>query len=77
MKECETEGTHRLDREGHAGLHGAHGLVLGIVRHIGRGVEEVVDAMPAIRPHDGAPVLARNGLAEGMFNVKHEHATMG
>lgn len=33
------------------------------MRHIGRAVEEVVDAVPAIGPDDGAPVLARDGLA--------------
>ena len=44
---------HRLNRKGHPGLRLAGRLVLRVVRHVGRAVEERVDAVPAVRP-DGA-----------------------
>ena len=61
-------GTHGLDGERHAGLHRPHSLVFGVVRHVRRGVEEVVDAVPAVRAYDRAAVLARDGLAVDTSN---------
>ena len=46
----------------HAGFHRANSLVLRVVRDVGRGVEEVVDAVSAIRAHDRATILSCNWL---------------
>lgn len=46
--------THGLDRERHTGLHGADRLVFRIVRDVGCSMEQVVDAMPTVRTHNGA-----------------------
>lgn len=47
---------HGLDSEAHARLRGADGLVLGVVRDVGRAVEEGVDAVAAVGGDDGALV---------------------
>lgn len=41
---------HRLDGEGHAGFAFAHRLVLAVVRHVRRAVEQRVDSVAAVRP---------------------------
>lgn len=43
------QADHGLDGEGHAGLALADGLVLAVVRHVGRAVEQRVDAVAAVR----------------------------
>ena len=48
------EVDHGLDGEDVAGLHGAFGLVLGVVRHGGVGVEKLPDAVPAVGAHHRA-----------------------
>ena len=45
---------HGLDGKDVPGLHRPLGLVLGVVRHGGVGVEELPDAVPAVGAHDGA-----------------------
>jgi hypothetical protein len=49
-----TQVDHGLDGEDVSRLHGALGLVLGIVRHVGRGVEQLPDAVAAVGRDDGA-----------------------
>ena len=48
---------HRLDGEGLARRHDADRLVLGIMRDVGRGVEEVIDAVPRVRADDRASTI--------------------
>ncbi len=50
----DTKIDHGLDRKHMSWLHGALGLISGIMGHVGRGMEERADAMPAISGHDGA-----------------------
>ena len=70
--------TYRLDGEGHAGAHRADGLVLRVVRDVGRGVEEVVDAVSAVRAHDRATILSCNWLtvcgSRGRVSASGPHA---
>mgnify|MGYP006876293666 CR=1 FL=1 len=44
---------HGLDGEHHAGLAHAGGLVVLVVRHVGRAVKQVADAVAAVGAHDG------------------------
>mmetsp|Transcript_20646 Transcript_20646/g.62820 ORF Transcript_20646/g.62820 Transcript_20646/m.62820 type:complete len:250 (-) Transcript_20646:1121-1870(-) len=58
---------HGLDGEDVPLLHGPLGLVLRVVRHVGRRVEERPDAVAAVAAHDAAAVLlraARDGRPE-------------
>lgn len=48
---------HRLDGECHARFAFTDGLVLGIMRHVGRAVEELVDAVATVRADDTAVLL--------------------
>ena len=48
------QGNHGLDGEGHPGLRLAGRLVLSIVGHVGRAVEQRVNPVPAIRPDSAA-----------------------
>ncbi len=49
-----TQTDHRLDRKGHARLRDPHRLVFRIMGHVGRTVEERVDAVPAVGLDDAA-----------------------
>lgn len=64
VSEC-VQGARTLEgiRKTHlACLHRPNRLILRIMRDIGRRVEEIVNPVACIRPHDGAPVRARDGL---------------
>ena len=43
FKDSFTFWDHRLDGEGMSGLHHTHGLVLGVVGHVGGAVEQLVN----------------------------------
>ena len=43
FKDSVTFWDHRLDGEGMSGLHHTHGLVLGVVGHVGGAVEQLVN----------------------------------
>jgi len=49
-----TNTDHRLDGKTHARLRLSNRLVLGIVRNIGRAMEELIDAVTAVCPDDAA-----------------------
>lgn len=52
------QGNHGLNRECHARLAFAYSLVLGVVRNIGRAVEDAVDAVADVGPdHAAIPAL--------------------
>lgn len=51
---------HRLNGKGHSNLALAHSLVLGIVRDVGRAVEELSDAVAAVRSNYAAVLLLCN-----------------
>lgn len=52
-----TKSNHGLNGESHAGLALANLLVLGVVRNVGRAVEQLVDAVAAVRADDTAVPL--------------------
>ena len=45
---------HRLDGKAHTRLRHADGFVLGVMGHVGRAVEQLPDAVPAVGADDGA-----------------------
>lgn len=49
-----TQADHGLDREAHARLRLSDSLVLGVMRHVGCAVEQLVDAVPAVGLDDAA-----------------------
>jgi hypothetical protein len=49
-----TQVDHGLNSEDVSRLHGALGLILRVVRHVGRGVEQLADAVAAVGRDDGA-----------------------
>ena len=51
---------HRLHSEGVPRTHDAHGLVLLVVRHVGRRVEKGADAMTAVALDYRASILGRD-----------------
>lgn len=51
------QGNHGLNRKRHAGLALSNRLVLGVVRHVGRAVEQLVDAVAAVGADDAAVLL--------------------
>ena len=63
---------HRLNCEAHSRLRSADGLVLGVVRNIGRAVEELVDSVPTIRLYDRA-VAGLGVLLDRVSRVAEEH----
>ena len=66
---------HRLDGEAVARAHDANRLVARVVRHVGRRVEEVVDAVADKRfHHAAAKALALRCLGNHFANVPIEHA---
>lgn len=56
------QSNHGLNGKGHSNLALAHSLVLGIVRDIGRAVEELSDAVAAVRSNYAAVFLLCNLL---------------
>mmetsp|Transcript_23798 Transcript_23798/g.81332 ORF Transcript_23798/g.81332 Transcript_23798/m.81332 type:complete len:306 (+) Transcript_23798:95-1012(+) len=56
---------HGLDGEDVAGLHDAGGLVLRVVRHVRQRVEQLANAVAAVRPHHGTPGRARDAVHGG------------
>ena len=50
------EVDHGLDRERVTFFHRAHGFVVGVMRNVWGAVEESVDAVAAVRLHDGTVV---------------------
>lgn len=48
------QSNHGLNRKGHARLAFANRLVLGVVRNVGRAVEELVDTVTTVRANDTA-----------------------
>jgi len=67
------QSNHGLDGEAHAGLGLADGLVLGVMRHIRRTVEALVDAVAAVGLDDAA-VVALGELLDGVAVVAEERA---
>ena len=67
---CASIGIEAFDRSPHKKnkyLHGAFGLVVGIVRHIGRRVEELADAVAAVSLNDAA--LVRSSYSGNGFTA--------
>ena len=67
------QGNHRLDGETHAGLRLSDSLVLGVMGHVGRAVEALVDAVAAVGLDDAA-VVALGDLLDGVAVVAEERA---
>ncbi len=58
---------HGLDGEAVARLHHADRLVLGVVRHVGRAVEQLMDAVAAVGAHHAVSAASRMLL----YHVTH------
>lgn len=56
------QSNHRLNGKGHSNLALANRLILGIMRDVGRAVEELSDAMAAVRSNYAAVLLLCNLL---------------
>lgn len=67
------QANHRLDSKAHAGLGDADGFVFRVVRHVGRAVEELVDAVAAVGFNDGA-VAGFSVFFDGAAGFAEEHA---
>ena len=67
------QGNHRLDGEAHAGLRLADSLILGVMRHVGRAVEALVDTVAAVGLDDAA-VVALGDLLDSVAVVAEERA---
>ena len=67
------ESNHGLDGEAHAGLCLADCLVLGVMGHVGRAVEALVDAVAAVGLDDAA-VVALGDLLDRVAVVAEERA---
>lgn len=67
------QADHGLDGEAHAGLGDADGFVFRVVRHVGRAVEELVDAVAAVGFDDGA-VAGFGVFFNGAAGLAEEHA---
>lgn len=67
------ESNHGLDCEAHPGLCLADSLVLGVMRHVGRAVEELVDTVAAVGLHDAA-VGGLCNLLDGVAVVSEERS---
>lgn len=68
-----SQADHRLNRKCHAGLRGAYCFVLGVVRNVGRPVEELVDTMPTICGDDAA-ILTLCVLLNHFSGISECHA---
>ncbi len=70
--EQQTGIDHGLNGKSMPGLHDANGLVFVVVGHVGRRVEEIVDAVTAVRLDD-AKLLPVRDLADNVANVAVAH----
>jgi hypothetical protein len=64
---------HRLDSKAHARFRLTNSFVLGVMRHVGRAVEELVDAVAAVSFHDAA-VVALGKFLDRVAVVAEERA---
>lgn len=69
------EVDHGLDGEAHALLRGADGLVVLVVRDVGRAVEQAVDAVADVRAHHVA-LLRLGVLVDRVAEVAEQHARL-
>jgi len=56
--------TYGLDGEDHARLHGPDCLILGVMRDVGGGVEEIVSAVSSVCSNDSTSIRPGNGLSK-------------
>lgn len=68
-----SQGNHRFNGERHTGLAFADGLILGIMRHVRRAVEQFVDAVTTISTNDAA-VLLLGVLLDDVAKLPYQHA---
>ena len=69
------QGDHGLDGKGHSRLALAHRLVLGVMRDVGRAVEDAVDAVADVRP-DHAAVPALGVLLDDVAELAEQRARL-
>lgn len=67
------QADHRLDGKAHAGLGDADGFVFRVVRHVGRAVEELINAVATVGFDDGA-VAGFGVFFDGAAGFAEEHA---
>jgi len=67
------QADHGLNGEARAGLGDTDGFVFRVVRHVGRAVEELVDAVAAVGFDDGA-VTGFGMFFDGAAGLAEEHA---
>lgn len=61
----------------HAGFHRAYRLVLGVVRDVGRAVEQLMDTVSAISADDGATSCTCDGFSDRIVRIPKEGVALG